>query len=76
MDVLPFVKPLNVILTERFVLLKQNWNFKRKYDYKQFKSKIISSLDCCLFAAKFLVAFFFFNCIPSSSYSKEDLTSW
>ena len=47
MDILPFVKPLNVILTELFVLIKQIWNFKRKYDNKQFKYKIISSLDCC-----------------------------
>ena len=23
-----------VILAELFVLIKQNWNFKRKYDYK------------------------------------------
>ena len=58
MDILPFVKPLNVILTELFVLIKQNWNFKHKYDYKQSKFKIISSLDC-LFAAKFWVDFFF-----------------
>ena len=58
MDILPFVKPLNVILTEPFVLIKQNWNFKRKYDYKQFKYKIISNLDC-LYAAKFSVAYFF-----------------
>ena len=58
MDILPFVKPLNVILTELFVLIKQNWNFERKYDYKQFKYKIISSLDCCLFAAKFCVDIF------------------
>ena len=58
MDILPFVKPLNVILTELFVLIKHNWNFKRKYDCKQFKYKIISSLDCCLFVAKFCVDFF------------------
>ena len=36
MKILPFVKPLNAILTELFVLIKQDWNFKRKYDYKQF----------------------------------------
>ena len=40
----PFVKPLKVILTKRFVLIKQNRNFKRKYDDEQFKYKIISSL--------------------------------
>ena len=49
---------MNDILTEPFVLIKQNWNFKRKYDYKQFKYKIISNLDC-LYAAKFSVAYFF-----------------
>ena len=74
MDVLPFVKLLNVILTELFVLIKQNLNFKRKYDYKQFKYKIISSLDCCLFAAKFCVDFFY--CMSPSSYSQEDLSFW
>ena len=51
MDILPFVKPLKVILTELFVLIQQNWNFKRKCNYKQSKYKIIHSLDCCLFAA-------------------------
>ena len=39
MDILPVLKPLNVILTELFVLIKQNWNFKWKYDYKQFNLK-------------------------------------
>ena len=73
MDISPVVKLLNVIQTELFVLIKQNWNFKRKYDYKQSKYKIISSLDCCLFAAKFCVDFFFF-CISSSSYSQDDLS--
>ena len=47
MDLLAFVKSLKAILTECFVLIKQNWNFKRKYDDKQIKYKIISSLDCC-----------------------------
>ena len=47
MDLLAFVQPLKVILTERFVLIKQNWNFEHRYDNKQFKYKIISSLDCC-----------------------------
>ena len=37
MYILAFVKPLKVILTESLVLKKQNWNFKRKYDDKQFK---------------------------------------
>ena len=45
MDLLSFIKPLKVILTKRFVLIKQNRNFKRKYD-KQFKCKIISRLGC------------------------------
>ena len=38
-----FVKPLKVILTKRFV--KQNLNFKRKYEDEQFKYKIIFA-DC------------------------------
>ena len=46
MDLLSFIKQLKVILTKRFVLIKQNRNFKLKYDYKQFKSEIISSLGC------------------------------
>ena len=74
MDILPFVKPLNFILTELFVLIKQNWDFKRKYDYNQFKYKIISNLDCCLFAAKFCVDFFY--CMSSSSYSQKDWSFW
>ena len=37
-----FVEQLKVILTERFLLIKQNRNFKRKYDHEQFKYKIIS----------------------------------
>ena len=74
MDILPFVKPLNVIITELFVLIKQNWNFKRKYDYKQFKYKIISSLDCSLFATNSVWIFFY--CIHSSSCSKDDLFLW
>ena len=41
-----FVKPLKVILTKRFVLIKQDRNFKRKYDDEQYKYKIISSLGC------------------------------
>ena len=45
MDLL-FIKSLKVILTKRFVLIKLNQNFKRKYDDKQFKYKIISSLGC------------------------------
>ena len=39
-----FVKPLKVILTKHFVLIKQNRNFKCKYDDERFKRKIISSL--------------------------------
>ena len=39
-----FAKPLKVILTEHFLLIKENWNFKRKYDHEQFKYKIISRL--------------------------------
>ena len=42
----PFVKPLKVILTKRFVLIKQSQNFKRKYDDEQFKYKTSSSLGC------------------------------
>ena len=38
-----FIKPLKVILTKRFPLIKQNRNFKRKYDDNQFEYKIISS---------------------------------
>ena len=60
MDLLAFVKPLRVILNESFVLIKQNWNFERKYNDKQFKYKIISSLDCCFFVAK-LFLFFLLN---------------
>ena len=44
MDLLSFIKPLKVIYTKRFVLIKQNRNFKLKYDDKQFKCKIISRL--------------------------------
>ena len=40
-----FVKPSKVILTKRFVLIKQNRNFKRKYDDEQFKFKTIFA-DC------------------------------
>ena len=47
MDPLAFDKSLKIILTERFVLIKKHWNFKRKYDDKQFKYKTISSLVCC-----------------------------
>ena len=46
MDLISFIKLLKVILTERFVLIKQNRNFKRKYNDKQFKCKIISRLGC------------------------------
>ena len=45
MDLLAFVKPLKIILTERFVLIKQSSNSKRKYHDKKFKYKIISILD-------------------------------
>ena len=41
-----FVKPLKVILTKRFVIIKQSQNFKRKYDDEQFKYKTSSSLGC------------------------------
>ena len=41
-----FVKPLKVILSKRFVTIKQSQTFKRKYDDKQFKYKTISSLGC------------------------------
>ena len=44
MDLLSFVKPSKVILTNRFVLIKQNRNFKGKYDDKQLKYNIMSSL--------------------------------
>ena len=44
MDLLSSVKPFQVILTKRFVLMKQNRNFKRKYDDKQFNYKQMSSL--------------------------------
>ena len=39
MELLAFVKAIKIILTERFVLLKQNWNFKRKIDDKQLNKK-------------------------------------
>ena len=42
MGLLSFIKPFKVILTKRFVLIKQNQNSIRKYDYKQFKYKIMS----------------------------------
>ena len=47
MDLLAFVKVLKVILTERFVLMRHNWNFKRKYHDEKFKYKITFSLGCC-----------------------------
>ena len=60
MDYLAFVKPLKVILMERFVLIKQNWNFKRKNDDKQLKYKIISSLDSsCYICVHFFIHSFF-----------------
>ena len=46
MDLLSFIKPLEAILSKSFVLIKKNRNFKRKYDDKQFKYKIISSFGC------------------------------
>ena len=46
MDFLLFIKPLKVIITKRFVLIKQNRNFKLKYDDKQFKYKITPSFGC------------------------------
>ena len=46
MDLISFIKPLKIILTKRFVLIKQNRNFKREYDDKQIKYKILSSLGC------------------------------
>ena len=54
MDLLAFLKPLKVILTERSVLIKQNWNFNRKRDEKLFKYKIISNIGC-QFVAKLCV---------------------
>ena len=54
--------------------MKQVRNFKRKYDYKQFKYKIIFILGSCLFAAKFCADFFY--CMPSSIYSQEDFSFW
>ena len=44
MGLLPFIKLLKVSPTQRFVLIKENLNFKHKYDDKQFKCKIIFSL--------------------------------
>ena len=72
MDPLSFIKSLEVIFTHRFVLVKQNRNFKRKYDNKQFKYKIISSLGCKYLWPNVVL----FYCIPSSSYSKDDLSFW
>ena len=59
MDILPFVKPLNVVLTERFVLIEQNWNFKRKYDYKQFKYKTNFQFGLLFICGQILCRFFF-----------------
>ena len=39
------MKPLKVILTKLFLLIQQNRNFKRKYDYEHFKYRIIFT-DC------------------------------
>ena len=41
-----FVKALKIILSKRFVIIKQSQTFKRKYDDEQFKWKTISSLGC------------------------------
>ena len=41
-----FVKPFKVILSKRFVIIKQSQTFKRKYDEEQLKYKTISSLGC------------------------------
>ena len=54
MDLLTFVKLLKVILTERSVLMKQNWNFNSKHDEKLFKY----NLSCRQFAAKLFVGCF------------------
>ena len=44
MNPLSFIKSLKDIFTKRFILIKQNLNFKREYNDKEFKYKIISSL--------------------------------
>ena len=41
-----FAKPLKVILSKRFVIIKQSQTFKLKYDDEQFEHKTISSLGC------------------------------
>ena len=73
MDLSSFIKPLKVILTKRFVLIKQNRNFKRNYDDKQFKYKIIFNSWVVNICGQILC---FVYCITSSSYSKDDLSFW
>ena len=51
MDLLTFDTPLKVILTQCFVLTKQNWNFNRKHNEKLFRY----NLGCCQFVAKLCV---------------------
>ena len=57
MDLLAVVKLLKVILTERFVLIKQNRNFNRKHDEKLFEYNlsICGQTVCVLFCLVFLV---------------------
>ena len=69
-DLLSFIKPLKVILTKSFVLIKHNRNYKRKYHDKQLKCKIISSLVANI-CGQILC---FLYCITFSSYSKDDLS--
>ena len=60
-------KALKVILTKRFVIIRQSQNFKRIYDDEQFRCKTISSLGCYYSCPN--VVFFLYS-IPSSNYSK------
>ena len=60
MDLLSFIKPLKIIITKRFVLIKKNRNFKRKYDDKQFKYKNNFQFGLLIFVAKCCIFFIAF----------------
>ena len=69
MDLLSFIKPLKVILTKCFVLIKQNQNFK---------NMMTSNLNVKLFPVCVVnicgQILCFLHWIISSSYSKDNLS--
>ena len=55
---LSFINTLKIILTKRFVLIKQNRNFKPRYDDKQFKCKKNFQFGLLIFVSKYCVFFY------------------